>query len=542
MKLHCPHCGVKGSADDSYSGRKVKCPKCQGMFEVKPDMALELPEDATLLSAALSTPTESSTPFGEAEIAITEESDLEETEEDGALSVGEAEDSVEIDVDLADTEPEILPPGEEEELNWEDVASEIDLQLAEGDSEEEFEEELEGDPADISSLQDEFEKPAADFGLTVEEEDGEIGDESSEELEAEAEGQPAEIEVTELMEESPLLDPAIPEQEIASDQAESAEIAESDEEGLLGEEVELAPEDDGIELEPYGIDKEQCWQCGKENIVGEQPFIAKDDRLYCTDCIPFEDTAEALDTHQELNTDDNLDEAQSLDDDALTESAVNGPSNQFSIGDAIRQAWAKTKGAKGSIWAGSAIMYLVILAIVVGGALLLPSLNGDMTNIPGLVINILLQALTNVFYVIFTAGLLLMGIRKVAGDRISWKMIFQGFPCAGKIIVATILQSIFVAIGFLLLVLPGIYLAIGYAMTIPLIIDKGLAPWQAMEMSRKAIHKIWWKVTGLFIVMCLIFVVSVIPLGIGLIWTWPMFFILGGVVYRYLFSGEKEVS
>ncbi|EKD37015.1 MAG: hypothetical protein ACD_75C01288G0005, partial [uncultured bacterium] len=32
MKIHCPHCGVKGSADDSYYGKNVKCPKCQEIF------------------------------------------------------------------------------------------------------------------------------------------------------------------------------------------------------------------------------------------------------------------------------------------------------------------------------------------------------------------------------------------------------------------------------------------------------------------------------------------------------------------------------
>ncbi len=57
MKLHCPHCGVKGSAEDSYSGRKVKCPKCQGVFTVEPDMGLELSQDATSVST---TPVESS--------------------------------------------------------------------------------------------------------------------------------------------------------------------------------------------------------------------------------------------------------------------------------------------------------------------------------------------------------------------------------------------------------------------------------------------------------------------------------------------------
>ena len=32
MKMFCPHCGVKGSADDSYIGRMVRCPKCKETF------------------------------------------------------------------------------------------------------------------------------------------------------------------------------------------------------------------------------------------------------------------------------------------------------------------------------------------------------------------------------------------------------------------------------------------------------------------------------------------------------------------------------
>lgn len=44
MKLHCPHCGVKGSTDDSYSGRKVTCPECKELFVVSPDMVIVSPE------------------------------------------------------------------------------------------------------------------------------------------------------------------------------------------------------------------------------------------------------------------------------------------------------------------------------------------------------------------------------------------------------------------------------------------------------------------------------------------------------------------
>ena len=161
------------------------------------------------------------------------------------------------------------------------------------------------------------------------------------------------------------------------------------------------------------------------------------------------------------------------------------------------------------------------------------------TGTSEIIVNFLSQALIDAFSVLFAAGLIFMGIRKVAGDTISWKMIFTGFSDSGKIIVAAFLQSVLIFIGFLILVLPGIYLAIGYSMTIPLIVDRKMSPWQAMEASRKAVHRDWWRVFGLYLVMGLLFVVSMVPLGIGLIWTWPMFVILAGVVYRSLFGLEK---
>ena len=37
MKMLCPHCGVKGTADDSYTGKMVRCPRCDTEFKVAPE-------------------------------------------------------------------------------------------------------------------------------------------------------------------------------------------------------------------------------------------------------------------------------------------------------------------------------------------------------------------------------------------------------------------------------------------------------------------------------------------------------------------------
>jgi hypothetical protein len=468
MKIQCPHCGVNGSADDLHHGLRVKCPKCHGIFVAAGEMAPAPPDH----QAPLEAPAEE--PAGPGILAGQETS--EGAGDASPAAAGPlAEDQAEITEAI---EPTLEPTVEPAEVPaWSDISAEIDRQITEDDK----------PPA----------SPVDDDGTV-----GAAPDPSIEEEKSTAAGgapEPSEI------------SPAAPSKFAEMD----ARLAELD--------GATIPAADGIERQPYGMDKEQCWQCGKKDSIGV-PFIAKDGRLYCPDCVPAAEAA----------TDPvGPDTGAAATIDAFMPEALQA----FTIGGVLKEAWRKTQGAKGTVWAGSAVMYLVLLALVAGGALLMPSGSSGMAGFIG---EMLIILIINAVTVIFTAGLLLMGIRKVADQPIAWNMVFRGFSTAGKIIVATILQSLLVGIGFLLLVLPGIYLAIGYAMTIPLIIDRRMSPWQAMEASRQAIHRQWWKVAGIFLIMTLLLNLSMVPAGIGLIWTWPMFIILAGVVYRSLFGIEKK--
>lgn len=97
------------------------------------------------------------------------------------------------------------------------------------------------------------------------------------------------------------------------------------------------PAADGIERQPYGVDKEQCWQCGKKDSIGV-PFIAKDGRLYCPDCVP---AAEAVTGHTA-----GPDTGVADTTDAFTPEVRHG----FTIGGVFREAWAKTRGAYRSLF------------------------------------------------------------------------------------------------------------------------------------------------------------------------------------------------
>ncbi|MGB3223643.1 MAG: hypothetical protein WBB23_12645 [Desulforhopalus sp.] len=474
MKLDCPHCGVSGSAKDSYTGQKVKCPKCNGVFEVS---ELEAAEETT--------------------VAIKEET-----------------------------------------LEWEDIASEAEVNLHDAENEE-SEQEDKGSPAELSPWENEFQKPS-DFDLK--EDDVEAQDETGKTILPEADLEKPQQDDLELQEDDHLEEPPL--HDSAGSKSAEAEVSSQDQENIINDDLQFPQKEvqevDNLKLDnSLETDNEQCCQCGKKDNAGE-PFITKDGGLYCGDCSLLEDLN--MNTGTQFHDSDDISPAgrQDIVDSAFMDDNAERTNFDFTIGNLIREAWEKTKGAKGIIWAGSAIMYLVILVTVAGGAFLFPTDVGEIATLTQAIGNALFQTVTDLLSILFTAGLFLMGIKRAAGETIHWKMIFKGFSCAGKIIVTTILQFILISIGFLLLILPGIYLIVGYTMTIPLIIDKGLSPWQAMETSRKAVHKIWWKVLGIFCIMVLIFIVSFIPLGIGLIWTWPMFIILIGVMYQQLFGEEKE--
>lgn len=211
-------------------------------------------------------------------------------------------------------------------------------------------------------------------------------------------------------------------------------------------------------------------------------------------------------------------------------------SRRFTVGRALNKAWELTYGVKGPIWGAALIVYGASLVLMSIFAVLMLATGMD----PEGTVGSLLSIVNSVLSMILTAGLMYMGVRRATGRTVNWKDVFSGFEVAGRIVIASILQMILVVIGFVLFILPGIYLLVGYMLTLPLIVDKKMSPWQAMETSRKAIHKVWWKISGLYFLVGLICAVSAIPFGIGLIWTMPMAVILCGVVYNYLFTVAEK--
>jgi hypothetical protein len=81
--------------------------------------------------------------------------------------------------------------------------------------------------------------------------------------------------------------------------------------------------------------------------------------------------------------------------------------------------------------------------------------------------------------------------------------------------------------GFAVLLYLGLSWIFGYA----LVIDQGLGPWQALEVSRRVVSRRWFSLFFLMICAGIIGLLGLIGLGIGVIFTLPLAF--GTLMYAY---------
>ena len=193
---------------------------------------------------------------------------------------------------------------------------------------------------------------------------------------------------------------------------------------------------------------------------------------------------------------------------------------RISIGDCISRAWELIKrdfwflvGAcfvAGLIGAGGFIPYLgAVAGLIIGGPMM--------------------------------GGLSALYLKKIRGQSANFGDIFLGFgPAFGALLGAYLICMLLTTAGFIFCILPGIYLAVSWVFTIPLVIDQRMGFWEAMELSRKVVTKHWWKVFGLVIVLGLLGIAGLLVSIVGVFVAWPIGQIALLYAYEDIFHSRPE--
>lgn len=104
------------------------------------------------------------------------------------------------------------------------------------------------------------------------------------------------------------------------------------------------------------------------------------------------------------------------------------------------------------------------------------------------------------------------------------------------IILGQLIVALATTLGFILLVLPGLYLSIAASMTLPLIAERGLSPVDAFTTSIKAVSSHFFDVLVVYLLVGVLFIAGALALGIGLIWAAPAASIVLGSIYLTIFG------
>lgn len=207
----------------------------------------------------------------------------------------------------------------------------------------------------------------------------------------------------------------------------------------------------------------------------------------------------------------------------------------WKIGAVLSEAWALSNGFKATFWGG----FLLYMGVVIAAAIVMGLLSVGVTMLSSeaaVLVAVLSQIIQLVVTAPLMAGLFMLGIKRASGQPVNAFMVFNYFPKTLPLFLTYLLMIVLVVIGFVLLVIPGIYLTLAYALALPLVVDKNLGIWESLETSRKGITRCWFRFFGFGIIGLVIIIVSAIPLGIGLIWTLPWLYAGMGIIYRDLFG------
>jgi hypothetical protein len=144
---------------------------------------------------------------------------------------------------------------------------------------------------------------------------------------------------------------------------------------------------------------------------------------------------------------------------------------------------------------------------------------------------------------VLLGGLDYMFLRRIRGEQVQVGDVFDGFNLAFvNLSMAGLVKWLLTSLGLVLCIVPGIYLAVGYVFALPLVIDKKMEFWPAMEVSRRVVHENWFSIFALVIVLALVAFCGFLLCGVGALITVPISHAAFMYVYEDLFGATGALA
>ena len=152
----------------------------------------------------------------------------------------------------------------------------------------------------------------------------------------------------------------------------------------------------------------------------------------------------------------------------------------------------------------------------------------------------------------FMAGIEMMGVFHAVNRPTQSKMALSFLHRGSWVALCALLTSLLISIGFQLLIVPGVLLAVLLSLTIPLVVEKKLTPVQAIILSIKALRFKIVPLLSIYVVLFMALILLMLPIALlielslaplaiavflfGFSYLAPWYYNVKGVLYREIFG------
>jgi uncharacterized membrane protein len=137
-------------------------------------------------------------------------------------------------------------------------------------------------------------------------------------------------------------------------------------------------------------------------------------------------------------------------------------------------------------------------------------------------------------------GNFFVSAKLLQGRTPEFRDFFAGFQFFLPLLLLSLVAGLFIGIGTILLIIPGVYLAVAYLFASYLVIDRGLEFWPAMELSRLTVNPRWFSFFAFVLLLALLNLGGALALGLGLLVTMPLSFCTVTVLYAEIFGLQSR--
>jgi len=197
---------------------------------------------------------------------------------------------------------------------------------------------------------------------------------------------------------------------------------------------------------------------------------------------------------------------------------------QFSIGEALSFGW--------ETWKSNALLWIGVM-LVAGILQSIPQIPAQtMSDRPALavfggLIAFLISTLVQI-------GLAKISLSFVDTGRAEFADLFNGYPVFISYLIASIIFGLMLAVGLVLLVVPGIIVAVIFWLYVYAVVDRGMGPIESLQRSMELTRGVRMDIFLFMLASLGLNLLGMIPCFLGLFVTAPMTMMAAAYIYRRL--------